>query len=188
VRCKLTLPKGCENKPGSIISQHWRAQVLENWVFYALFGAAALHVVEEYAFPGGFPDFMRKMAGRFASSVNTPFAVIINGLFLILCAAGALLSDRLPLFSLSVAGLCGINGLSHLAGSLRARRYVPGLATGLLLYLPLAVWAYALYLGSGGVTGRQAAGTVLAGLGFQIVPLVYLGIANLLKRVESKSV
>jgi hypothetical protein len=148
-----------------------------NWVFYALFGAALLHVVEEYAFPGGFPDFMRKMAGRFASSVNTAFALIINGLFLILCLAGALFSAQAPLFSLSVAGLCGINGLSHLAGTLRTRRYVPGLATGLLLYLPLAIWAYAAYFWAGLATPRQAAGTILVGLAFQFVPVVYLGLA-----------
>ncbi len=155
-----------------------------NWVFYALFGAAALHVVEEYVFPGGFPDFMRKMAGRFAASVDTPFAVIINGLFLILCGLGALLSGRAPLFSLSVAGLCGINGLSHLAGTLRARRYAPGLATGLLLYLPLAIWAYALYLRAGLATAWQAAGTILWGMAFQAAPLAYLGVAYMLRRVS----
>jgi hypothetical protein len=72
-----------------------------NWVFYALFGAALLHVVEEYAFPGGFSDFMREMAGRFAQSVNTAFAVIINGLFLILCLAVALFSAKALIFDRS---------------------------------------------------------------------------------------
>jgi hypothetical protein len=157
-----------------------------SWVFYALLGAAALHVVEEYTFPGGFPDFMRKMTGRFAAYVDTRFAVIINGLFLVLCLAGALLSGRAPLFSLSVAGLCGLNGLSHLAATLRARRYAPGLASGLLLYLPLAVAAYALYLRAGLATVPQAAGTILAGLAFQAAPLVYLGLAYGLKRVNYK--
>ena len=136
-----------------------------NWIFYALLGAALLHVVEEYVFPGGFPDFMRIMAGRFASSVNAAFAIIINGLFLVLCLAGALLSTQAPLFSLSVAGLCGINGLSHLAGALRARRYAPGLATGLLLYLPLAVMAYVRYLEAGLATVRPGGGDDFMGAG-----------------------
>ncbi len=151
-------------------------------LYFALLGAASLHVVEEYAFPGGFPDVMRKLAGRFAAYVTAPFAIVINGSFLILCAAAALLSPQAPLFSLSVAGLCGINGLSHLAGSLRLHRYLPGAATGLLLYLPLSALAYSRYLSSGLASSWQAVGTLLAGLAFQLTPLAWLGLAYWLRR------
>ncbi len=146
-----------------------------SWIFYALAGAAVLHVVEEYGFPGGFMNFMRGMAGRFGRFVTVRFSILANGIFIILAILGALVSSRAPLFSLAIAGLCGINGLSHLAGTLRIRRYVPGLATGLVLYLPLAGLAYTGCLRAGLVTPSQAAGTLAAGMLLQLAPLVYLG-------------
>jgi membrane-bound metal-dependent hydrolase YbcI (DUF457 family) len=93
-----------------------RENIGMNWVFYALLGAVILHVVEEYAFPGGFPAFMKKMARPFAPYVTTGFAIAINGLFLLLCLAAALITRDAMVFRLSIAALCGINGLTHLAG------------------------------------------------------------------------
>jgi hypothetical protein len=152
-----------------------------NWIYYALAGAAILHVLEEYVYPGGFPDFMRKMAPSFALYVTTRFAVVINGLFLLLCIAAALAGQRAPVFALSIASLCGLNGLTHVLETIRARLYAPGVLTGGLLYLPLAFLAYSLSIRSGEISAWQGVGSFCLGLGYQVVPVSVLGLARALK-------
>jgi hypothetical protein len=153
-----------------------------NWVFYAFVGAAILHVAEEYAYPGGFSAFMKRMAPPFAPFITANFAVVMNGLFLWLCIVAALIGQRVPVFSLSIAGLCGINGLTHMLGAIRAKHYAPGLLTGVLLYLPFAVLAFYLFIRSGQLLVWQGVGSVLLGLAYQVVPISYLGLARALKR------
>jgi hypothetical protein len=110
-----------------------------DWVFIAMVGAAVLHVLEEYVYPGGFADWMRRSNPRFARLITARFAVIINGLFLVLCIVGAILARTSLILGLSVAGLLFVNGCMHLGGTMRARRYVPGVASGVVLYIPLAL-------------------------------------------------
>jgi hypothetical protein len=152
-----------------------------DWIFQAFVGAAVVHVFEEYFYPGGFPDFMKRSAPAFAPYITTSFAVIVNGLFLILCFGGAMLGKDALVFSLSIAGLLIANGLMHLAGSLRARRYAPGLVSGLLLYIPLGITAYAYFLGSGQISVQQALLSALLGLAYQLVPIGVLRLAALIR-------
>jgi len=72
--------------------------------------------------------------------------------------------------------------LIYLAGSLRARGCAPGLVSGLLLYIPLGITAYVLFLGSGWVSVSQALLSALLGVAYQVVPVGYLGLASLLRR------
>jgi hypothetical protein len=153
-----------------------------NWIFRAFVGAAALHVLEEYFYPGGFPDFMKKSSPVFAPFVTTSFAVLINGLFLVLCILGAIFGKNDLVFGLSIGSLLVFNGLTHLGGSLRARRYAPGLISGLLLYLPLGITAYVLFLRSGQLSLSQASLSVALGIAYQFVPVGYLGLAALTRR------
>jgi hypothetical protein len=153
-----------------------------NWIFNAIVAAAVLHVLEEYFYPGGFPDFMKRMAPSFAPFITTKFAIVINGLFLVLCILGASVGRDALVFSLSIAGLLISNGLIHLAGSLRSRRYAPGLITGVLLYIPLGITAYIFFWDSGQISVTQGIVSVLLGLAYQVVPVSYLGLASLMKR------
>lgn len=153
-----------------------------NWISYVLVGAAILHVLEEYVYPGGFPAFMKKMAPALAPSVTPSFAVVVNGLFLLLCIAAALVGQRVPVFRLSIASLCGLNGLTHVLGTIRARQYAPGVLTGVLLYLPLAVLSYYLSVRSGEISIWQGVGSVLLGMVYQAVPISALGLAHALRR------
>ena len=153
-----------------------------NWIFYTFVAAGVLHVLEEYFYPGGFPDFMKRMSPSFAPFITTSFAIVINGLFLVLCILGAIVGRDALVFSLSIASLLVSNGLIHLMGSLRARRYAPGLITGVLLYIPLGIMAYSFFLNSGELSESQAIISVLLGLAYQIVPVGYLGLASVLKR------
>jgi hypothetical protein len=153
-----------------------------NWIFQAFVGAAVLHVLEEYFYPGGFPDFMKKSSPIFAPFVTTTFAILINGLFLVLCVLGAIFGRSALVFGLSIGSLLVFNGLTHLGGSLRARKYAPGMISGLLLYLPLGLTAYVLFLRSGQLSVPQALLSVALGFAYQIIPVGYLGLATLTRR------
>jgi hypothetical protein len=153
-----------------------------SWISYGFLLAAILHLLEEFVYPGGFIAFMKKMAPPFAPFVTPTFAIVINGLFLLLCVMAALIGRSAPVFVLSIAALLGINGMTHTLGAIRARRYVPGLLTGVLLYLPLPVLAYYLYIGSGQLSVEQGVGSFILGTAYQLMPMGYLGLAYLFGR------
>jgi hypothetical protein len=153
-----------------------------NWVFIAFVGAAVLHVLEEYVYPGGFADWMRRANPRFAPSITTLFAVVINGLFLVLCVIAAVVSSRNLILGLSVAALLFVNGCLHLGGTIRARRYAPGAASGVLFYIPLALYAFSFSLNSGLVSLKEAAFAGALGLLYNLVPIGYLGLSSLTRR------
>ena len=153
-----------------------------NWIFPAFVGAAVLHVLEEYFYPGGFPNFMKKNSPVFAPFVTTTFAILINGLFLVLCVLGAIFGARSLVFGLSIASFLIFNGLTHLGGSLRVGKYAPGMVSGLLLYLPLGITAYTLFLRSGQLLLPQVLLSVLLGITYQFIPVGYLGLAALTRR------
>ncbi len=136
--------------------------------------AGALHVVEEYLYPGGFPGMMKQMNPRFARFITPVFAIAINGAFLLICLAAAWLGERSPVFGLSAMGIALFNALTHSGASLRLRHYTPGLFTGLVVYLPLALFAFHRYIANGWLLPSRLAVSLLLGLIFQLVPVVYL--------------
>jgi hypothetical protein len=106
--------------------------------------AVALHLVEEFAWPGGFGAWYRWYRPERAASVTTGFLVRINALFVVMALAAGLLGLRpygVALW-LVVASIAAANGVFHLWATLRRRRYTPGLVTGVLVYLPLAAWGF----------------------------------------------
>ena len=153
-----------------------------NWIFSAFVVAAVIHVLEEYAYPGGFSDWMRSLNPRFAPWITARFAVIINGLFLLLCVMGSVVASKGLVFSLSVASLLFFNGLMHLAGTIKAKRYAPGAISGVLLYLPLSLYAFYLFAGAGRLTLAGSAIAGLVGVLYQAVPIGYLGLSSMVRR------
>jgi hypothetical protein len=55
------------------------------WIFSTFLVASMIHMGEEYFYPGGFMDLMKRFNPKFAPIVTAPIAVIINGLQLLLC-------------------------------------------------------------------------------------------------------
>lgn len=153
-------------------------------LFSALFIAAILHVLEEYLFPGGFPEFMRLAAPAFAEGINRPFAIFINGLFLIACAVGIRQGPRIVSFGIALAVLVLLNGIAHQAVALRFRRYAPGMVTGLLLYIPIAALILWNFARNGELHGDNLFSGVLIGILAQLLPPVWLAVARLLKAKE----
>ncbi len=145
-----------------------------DWVFTAFVGAAIVHVVEEFFYPGGFMDVLKRFNPQFTPFVIGRFAVIINGLFLLLCILAAIVGRNNLFFSLSVASLLFINALMHIGATLRARGYAPGIISSVLLYLPLSVYAYYLFISSGQITWLEVVASGLLGVLYQAVPVGYL--------------
>ena len=102
---------------------------------------AALHLTEEFAWPGGFIAWYRWYRSDYASAITRPYIVGVNALLIGLTIVIGMLGDgpRGAALRLAVAALLGINGLWHLQATVRGRRYSPGVATGMLLYVPMAV-------------------------------------------------
>jgi len=87
-----------------------------NWIFWALVGAAVIHVAEEYF--GGFT--------RVKFSLTMAQFVVVNAAFIGLALAAALLWPRHPVYCLSIPALLLINTCVHLVPMLATRRYSPG--------------------------------------------------------------
>ncbi len=151
-------------------------------IYWAVFAAGVLHVVEEYFFPGGFMGMMKRFQPRYAPFVTVRFAVIINGLFLIVCLAGAIFHRRLVWLGLAIAALVGLNCLSHVAAAIRAKGYAPGVISAALLYAPLAVIAFKREISRGSVTLRAGLMAAILGMLLMAVPIVHLGLARLCQK------
>ena len=141
-----------------------------NWLPWAPLAAAGLHIVEEFVFPGGFAAWERRYRSDIRASLTTRYLFIVNALFLILCYdAGALRGTRAGVaLWLTVAALQAANGIWHLLAAARTRAYSPGVVTGLLLYVPLAVYGYLHYLRSGEASFPTALAALAIGAPYQL--------------------
>jgi len=114
-------------------------------------GAVLLHLFEEFVWPGGFAEWYRWYRPERAASVTTRFLVWINALFVLMALIPVARGFR-PYgvaFWLVVASIAAANGLFHLWAVLRTRRYSPGVVTGCIFYLPLAVFGFVYFWRAG---------------------------------------
>jgi hypothetical protein len=146
-----------------------------NWIFWAFVGA------EEFVYPGGFLDSMKRINPRFAPAVTVKFAIAINALLVLLCLVAAILASRIAVFSLSVASLLFVNTLLHIAETFRTKRYAPGLISGLLLYTPLSLYAYYIFANSGQLTLLEGLASGLLGVLYYVVPVGYVALSSVAK-------
>lgn len=153
-----------------------------DWVFAAFLTVSLIHMGEEYIYPGGFMDLMKRLTPGFAPLVTVRLAAIVNGLQVLLCIVALAVARRNLAFSLSVASLLFINGVIHIIASIRRRGYAPGVITGVVLYLPLSVYAYHLFWASGELTMSEGVISGLLGMLYQAVPMSYLALASAVRR------
>lgn len=152
------------------------------WIFIAFLVVSMIHMGEEYFYPGGFMDVMKRLSPRFAPLVTAPMAVIINGLQLLLCFVAIATGKNELAFSMSVAPLLFINSLMHIMACARVKGYAPGVITGVLLYMPLSVYAYYLSISSGQLTLKGVIVSGVLGLLWQAVPISYFVLASAIRR------
>jgi hypothetical protein len=104
-----------------------------------------LHVIEEFAWPGGFLGWYRSYRPAIAASLTPRFMIAVNAVFL---AVGFLVGWLGPTWGRSLslwlilAALVAGNAIFHIVGMFRLRCYSPGVATAVILYLPLCIWGY----------------------------------------------
>jgi hypothetical protein len=124
--------------------------------------AIAAHLVEEFVWPGGFARWYRSYPPGSTVVVTTRLLVIVNVVFVALAVLPLVL--RAPALALGywlvVAAIAGANGLFHLRATLQTRTYSPGVVTGVILYIPLALVGGAHLLRAGLVAPATAIQTV----------------------------
>ena len=142
-----------------------------SFVYWLPVICATLHVIEEFFWPGGFPQWFRAYRPENRLSFTRGFAIAANG---ILLAAGVVLGWLGPHWSrglsvwLIIAAILGANALLHIVGTWRTQRYSPGLITSVLLYLPLCIGGYAYFIGSGTASLGMAATSFAIGASYDI--------------------
>lgn len=126
---------------------------MPNWLPWAPLVAAILHLTEEFVLPGGFPAWYRAYRTD-ASRVTTRFLVIVNAALLIACLNTVQLGHTMAgaVAWLTIMALLCSNGIWHLWATLKSHTYSPGVVTGIAIYVPLALFGFALALRSGAVS------------------------------------
>jgi hypothetical protein len=141
------------------------------WIWWAPLAAAALHIVEEFFYPGGFAEWDRAYRPAIRDSITPRFHFWINAGLLLLCAQVGLLGrlESTPDASfgiaawLALAALLISNTVFHIVGTVRTRRRSPGVVTGLALYVPMATFGYWTFIRSGRIGIPAAIAAALIG-------------------------
>jgi hypothetical protein len=137
---------------------------------WAPLGAAVFHIIEEFFVPGGFAAWDRMYRPEHAATITKRFHIIINALLLILAYDAAVMIGKpygVALW-LTVASLLATNGIWHVVGAYRTKTYSPGMVTGLLLYVPIAVYGYADYVRTGRASLATAGIALFLGASYQL--------------------
>ncbi|HEY0528587.1 MAG TPA: HXXEE domain-containing protein [Gemmatimonadaceae bacterium] len=132
--------------------------------------AVALHLIEEFVWPGGFPDWYRWYRPERATSVTTRFLVIVNAVLVALALLPPLLgpTPRALAYWLMVAAIGAANGVFHIYATASGKKYSPGVITGALVYLPLGILGYAVLVRPGVVALGTAIEALIVGVGFHV--------------------
>jgi hypothetical protein len=109
-------------------------------LFLMLFASSILHQFEEFVYPGGFAMQFREMTLKVGIKITNNWLFVTNILFLGVIILALFFGN--PFFRLGVISIVLINCLLHIGKSLHLRGYFPGLITSLLLYLPIAIFAF----------------------------------------------
>jgi Protein of unknown function with HXXEE motif len=144
------------------------------WLFWAPLTAATLHIVEEFAWPGGFLAWYRLYRPGIANSLTARYAVVVNGILLLVCLGAGLLggSPRGVALWLTVVAVLLSNVGFHVLASIRTRAYCPGLVTAVLLYLPLGLFGYWYFLRAGLSSIATAVTALLLGASYPVMSLL----------------
>jgi hypothetical protein len=145
-----------------------------DWLAWAPLAAASCHIFEEFVWPGGFAAWYRQYRSN-ASRITTRMLVIVNVALLAACVNYALVANT----QFGVAALLGLsallcsNGLWHAWASVKTHTVSPGVVTGILLYVPLMIVEFNVYLRAGRVSVRVAALAAAIGGSYHLWSALY---------------
>jgi len=140
---------------------------------WSLAGAASIHIIEEFAFPGGFKAWWCAYKPDIAASVSDRFLITINGIliaFSVIVALAVSVPEGNGIAAwLTLAALLFSNAIFHIIGAIQTRRYSPGMISGIILYIPLAIYGYAHFLRSGQASTGTALIAVAIGVSYHFI-------------------
>ena len=144
------------------------APTSEQALFAALLVIYMLHQIEEHLWPGGFRQFtnahvFKSGSDRWPLDIGGVALVNIGYVWLPLALAAAW-PGPLRWLGLGWVGLTLINGISHIATSVRFRIYNPGLVTSIVLFLPFTIWMLWHEHAAGMLSGAEIGMVLLAGV------------------------
>jgi hypothetical protein len=153
---------------------------MNEWIFISLPVAAALHIIEEYVYPGGFAQAFNRLLPRASHLFTAKFHIAVNGVFFLICIIGALIGKANLILSLSIFGLIFTNAALHIRGAIIKKGYYPGVITGIFIYVPITVYAYLYFITSQQLTW------IRAGLSFAL-GVLYMGVLMIYVLVQQRS-
>lgn len=156
-------------------SSPWRARLTDPaWLLWLPLPVYMLHQFEEhgidalgrhYAFQaqicttiGWTGDLAHCPATEWFIFAVNPGTVWIAGL------ASGLSGPRRALVGAAALGIPAVNAIAHIAPALRTQTYNPGLATAVLLFVPMCVWIFRVLVRRGLLRRAQVAYSMLAGV------------------------
>jgi hypothetical protein len=118
-----------------------------DWLPWAPLCAAILHIAEEFLYPGGFAEWYRRYRND-PSRITARFLILVNAALLAGCIEIGLLGHSLPgiFYWLTIAAVMFSNGVWHAWASYKSHSYSPGTITGVIVYLPMAIYGFAHFL------------------------------------------
>jgi Protein of unknown function with HXXEE motif len=136
------------------------------WFLFLTVPVLIVHQFEESAFPGGFRRWFNRYV-CFSPDDDRPLSkkqMAFNHMpLMVLYPTVAFVGSRWPWFGLAGIYALVADGFFHLSGTGITRRYSPGAATGLLLYIPLGVFATWYLVAGRDVTAFGLLAAVLLG-------------------------
>ena len=137
------------------------------WLPAAAVGA---HLIEEFVWPGGFPEWYRRYRPERAASVTTRLLVIVNVVLVAVALVPPVLGSTVRGlgFWVVVAAIGVVNAVFHIAAVIRMREYSPGVVTATCFYLPLAFAGYEWFVATGRVSTGMLVQAVVIGVGYHV--------------------
>jgi hypothetical protein len=104
-------------------------------------GAVAAHVFEEFVWPGGFAAWYRRYPPGQNVTVTPQVLLLMNAVLAVLALLPPVLgaTPRGLGFWIVVAAIAAVNAVFHIVATVRTHAYSPGVVTGVVVYLPLAL-------------------------------------------------
>lgn len=143
------------------------------YVLWVVVIACALHVTEEAVLD--WVGEAGRMMGRFGLVITWSDFWVVNAAMIVGGIAGAMIGWHAPEISLMLPALIAINAVFfHMGATLATRRYSPGIITSVVLYIPVAAWAYYGAFADGVLTSRVTTISAIGGAALMAFPIALL--------------
>ena len=156
------------------------------WLTWAPLGAAVLHISEEFVLPGGFTAWYRRYRVD-ASKVTPRFLIVVNAALLLGCVQVALLGRTAPgiFYWMVISAALAANGIWHIRASVKSHAYSPGVVTGTIIYVPLAIYGFCVFVRSGEASPGAALAAGIIGGSYPFWSARYHGVKPRAKDTQS---